>query len=173
MSEQKAVYSLEGYKVLAKELESRLEKQIEAIDSLKGTGRQILAAGSLITGLVGGLQLIGVKIAEGWYPLYAGSVFVSFVLYLAMIAICIKVISPLVYKLPLPTDWNILREVYVKGKTERDVYRQLIADYISAIDANRDLVTGRERLTTYATYLLPATVIVLLLTSLIPRAVIP
>lgn len=158
-----------GYETILVEMRYSLEEAYESISIPKKLGEQILAASSVIVALGSSLQIFNVQIDPrflGWFNFLVIS---ALILYLALFVLCLKLIFPVKVPGPTGSNWDDLYYGFVFEKTNAEVIKQTISNYISTINKCEPLIEPRRKLAVIVTILLPIIVTLLVLAALIPR----
>lgn len=159
-----------GYEVSFADMQHHLEQQYRAIEAVKSTTQHILAAASLIVALVGALQLFYARVDSGYLILYNLLIWLTMILYIALIGCCVFVLQPAQMRGPIKADWDDLYEGYVGQEDDLDVLKQRLSNYLNAMRLNEPIIDRRRKLTTVACVLLPVVVVLLFCLSLVPRS---
>lgn len=169
MEAEKVFENQLGWELVLSEMKRRLEGVYNGVDETKKTFRSIFSAASLIVALLGALQIFSSQVASGYeiyYYILLGS---SLLLYLVLIAGCIWMLKPIDVKAPVPEDWDILYKKYASHKEDIEIYKQLVSNYIGAIDESNVLIHKRYRWKNIFLVLLPIIVALLLGIGFLPR----
>ena len=134
-----------GWELVLSEMKRRLQGVYHGVDETKKTFRSIFSAASLIVALLGALQIYSTQVASGYEIIYYILLGSSLFLYLVLIAGCIWMLKPIDVKAPVPEDWDILYKSYASQKEDIEIYKQLVSNYIGAIDASNAIVHKRYR----------------------------
>ncbi|MGV0974481.1 MAG: hypothetical protein ACOYBO_00975 [Azonexus sp.] len=157
----------DGLNIGVSEMNRNLKLQYEGVDSLKATARSVLAAASLITGLMALLQLVR-PIQSDYFGLFSVAIGITMVLYVLLIVACVASISALTLAAPVNANWNEIQQFFA-GKTGTELADLQIATLLNAIKANEPIIARQRVLVLTACWILPAIVVILLALSLIPR----
>lgn len=171
-----------GLEISIEEMRYRLKSQYEGVDAIKATARTVFGASSLIVSLLAALQLSNVRVDPTFSAAYSIGVVLAMALYAFQITLCISVLLPVSLNGPVKEDWDILYESFTgwnellqdfTGKSEIEILRKRLSAYLNAIELNEPIISDSRRTATWASYILPVIVIILLLLSLIPRVASP
>ncbi len=159
---------IDGLKVCVDEMNRNLKFQYEGIDSLKATARSILSAASLVTGLMGILQLVRPTIQADFVGLYNFGIAAAVLLYIGLIVSAVSSITAITMFAPVAADWTVVQTTFA-DKSGADLLNMQISALQQAIRANEPIIKHQRDLVLTACVLLPAIVVVLFAMSLIPR----
>ncbi len=159
---------LDGLKVCVDEMNRNLKFQYEGIDSLKATARSILSAASLVTGLMGILQLVRPAIQADFVGLYNFGIVAAVLMYIGLIVASVRSITAITMFAPVAADWMVVQTTFA-NKSGADLLNMQISALQQAIRANEPIIKHQRDLVLTACVLLPAIVVVLFAMSLIPR----
>lgn len=159
----------DGLKVCVDEMNRNLKLQYEGVDVLKATARSILSAASLVSGLMGVLQLARPVVKADFLELYNLGIVVAVVLYVALIIVCVISITGITMFAPVAADWRTLKTTFAV-KTGDDLLDLQISALLNAITTNEPIIKRQRNLVIAACVLLPAIIVVLFALSLVPRA---
>ncbi len=162
-----------GWEIILSEMKRRLQGVFTGVDETKKTFRSILSAASLIVALLGALQIYSSQVAPGYEFYYYFLLGSALFLYLLLIAGCIWMLKPLDVVGPIPEDWDLLYENIASQKEDIEIYKQLVSNYIGAIDDSNAIIEKRYRWSNWFLYLLPIIVLLLLVIGFLPRVPVP
>lgn len=154
--------------VATEEMQAVLNRQYDGMDAIKATARSILSAASLITALLGALQIFSARIDPAYQVLYPYGITMALVLYIALIAGCAVALLPVTMKGPIAPNWKVLSDSFV-GKDERAIMEMRLSCLLNAIDLNAPLLRRMRLVTILSGALLVLEVCLLVMLSLIPR----
>ena len=170
METEKVFENQIGWEIVLSEMKRRLEGVYKGVDETKKTFRSIFSAASLIVALLGALQIYSSQVASGYEIYFYILLGLSLLLYIILIAGCIWMLKPIDVKAAVPEDWDILYEKYASQKEDIEIYKQLVSNYIEAIDSSNAIVHKRYRWGRLILPLLPIIVGLLLGIGFLPGA---
>lgn len=162
-----------GYEISVSEMKRRLDGVYSGIDEIKKTFRSIFSAASLIVALIGALQIFSVKVIPAYQVYYTALFITSMVLYVFLIIGCIWMLSPIKVKGPTPEDWDVLYEGFSSQKDDIEIYKQLLSNYINAINKSEVIAEKRYRWALFFLPILPIIVVLMLIIGLLPKIPVP
>lgn len=143
-----------------------LELQFSGMDMLKTNARTVFSAASLVTSLVAALQIFR-PVSVPILPLYIALLVIGTALYVGLIALCIRVMSPVELKTPIEIKWDTFKADYFQ-KDDRELLLQRLSNYVNAHEANAPILDKRIEQTKAVSELLVVLIIYLLIVSIIP-----
>lgn len=158
-----------GLELSLEEMKHYHDEVFNGLAEIKKTTRYIFSAASIIIALIAVLQIFTVKVLPDYQTLYNNLIVASMILYGLLIAGSVFLLLPVKVKGVFPADLKTLKERLIDVDNDLTVYRQLINDYIDAIEQNEPKVRKRYWLTVVVGALLPIIVIMLLYMSTLPR----
>ena len=158
-----------GWELSLSEMKRRLQGVFNRVDETKKTFRSILSAASLIVALLGALQIYSSQVEPGYEVHYYVLLGSALFLYLILIIGCIWMLKPLDIVGPIPEDWDLLYKHLASKKEDIEIYKQLVSNYIGAIDDSNAIIEKRYRWSSWFLYLLPIIVTLLLVIGFLPR----
>lgn len=154
---------LTGLITAVEEAKAYYRSQEKGIDSIKTTARSIFSAASLVVSLLGALQIFSVKSQTAHPVLFVIAVLIATHSYVLAIVFSLKVQLPLDFVTPIKMEIGELDKDLV-GKSEEDVLKQQLVNYLNAIDGNKKPIAVRRKWVIASAVFFIATVVVLLLT---------
>lgn len=158
-----------GLTIAVEEMSQYLQYQFSSMDTIKTNIRAIFGSASLIIAILGGFQLVNVRIAANYLAVYNIGIVLSMIMYIALIVCCVWAISPAPMKGPIAPEWEEINSAFLEGKNENDILQQRLSNYLQAIKLNEHILLTRSHMVTVTGILLSLIVIILLLLSLVPR----
>jgi len=135
---------------------------------MKATLRSILSSASLIVSLISAIQLLTLNILQDWIWLYHLGIWLTAVLYIALIIVCAMGLWPTYVVGPISSEWDELTTAFA-DLSEYDILLKELSAVLNATELNAPVVKRYRKLQTVALVLLPTIVVILLLMALIPR----
>jgi len=154
---------------LCSEAQGEIQRQLQNADSLDSKATALLGAGSLVSALIGAVQLTILDPSRlTGLPCFARIIVVAIAiaLFIAWFVPTVLVIRTYAFKTTLEMSEEQIVQNYLP-LTSDWLDRQLLYNYLRAIGSNDEILWRKGRLSNIATYLLAANVIYLLLIGLL------
>jgi len=152
---------MESKRLVLAELHRLLDEQLRASETLTSKALGVLNATGIAWVIIGTLGLL--QRHEMFAPPWLWVWILTVVGYMAMVGIVVGGILPQDYSYPITTDWDELHRLFIL-KDEDACLDQLLSNYTTYIDLNRQPLQRQRSLLKPAALILP--VIVALLTIL-------
>jgi len=151
-------------RLILDELRTTLSAQFNNADGLDGKLKQLLSSASLILSIVTALQITTGIEQIGWF--YLTVLVFALVLYAALVIVIVRGLRPMTYHSSIPTDWDEIADRYF-GEDEDEALSTLISTYLDALDKNDIPINHKARMVTFASRLLVAIVLTLIILGII------
>lgn len=146
-------------------LEQHLEKNLEYVDQLDDKAKSIISGGSLLLGIITGLQLI--RIDEPVPPTYTGLLAIGLIFYALTIIAALTALNPQKHMRPVEARWEVVTSYW--HLDDYYLLAQLTSDYIEAIETNLGILEDKATALRNSAIFFAVTVISLIILGFIPR----
>ncbi|MBN1535231.1 MAG: hypothetical protein JW908_00765 [Anaerolineales bacterium] len=160
--------NIEGYKWAISELKDNLSNQYISITASKNIAQSMFSSSSMIIAIIGVFQILNISINPEIATLYNVILLLALLLYVSLVILCIFVLTPPDVYGTTGNDWDEIYPAFIDQKEDRQIYRQLISNYISAIENNKPIITKRVLLSKITGYLFACIVIMVFVLILLP-----
>jgi hypothetical protein len=131
------------------------------IDNKAGS---ILTGASLILTLFGVLQISLSRDIQSL--LYKIMLVVLFILFLGMVVLLMRILSPKEFRTVFKEDWEGVEKAILLKETEEEAALQLVSNYLERIQHNKKIIEGKARQLQWLTRLFAAQMVIIVGLSL-------
>ena len=146
-------------KLALEEMRLNLQQSLQAGDALDQKLGQILVGSGAVLALVTTLQL---SLTTHRSILYWIVFLIAVVLYVIAVLLALIGARPQAYRLPIDPTWDELNK-RIFNRLERDIILTLLSGYVDQIQHNRRINRRKARIYNYSLFVLPMTVLLLVL----------
>ena len=154
---------LVGEQLVLEELRNTLAVQLHNADQLDDKLKELLGSASLVLSIAVSLQAsIGGKQVG---VLYVAGLILVLVAYVSLLVVVLLALSPKIYHMPVPNQWDELAERYFDEK-EQIALRTMISTYLDVQQKNQAPIRRKKRAVLWSSVLLVLIVLILLFMTL-------
>ena len=151
----------EGLEIAIEEALRELDRQHEGVNALNAKARSLLSATSMILALVGILQLIlTADRSQAFRKIFGVAIF----LYAVLVALSAMIQQPIKLKGPIKAEWDTISIAFAWPR-RIEMLEQRLINTLNAIDHNEKPIARKRLAASFASWLLPAIVGLLLAAS--------
>jgi hypothetical protein len=152
--------NLEAKYMALQEAKASLDHQYESIEAVERTARTVLGSASLITSIIGALQLQFLE-KGALEPIY----FIVLGAYVPLILLCVWALQPIDVEIPIKADYEVYRDMMTHS--EEELIRRLVATYLDVETKTFEMIKYRSYASSIASILLGIIVTLLILIPLL------
>lgn len=165
MDETTQTQDIAGLRLAIEEMRYAMQVVLHNGDALDQKAHLLVGiAGAILTLFIAVQTAANDTARSQWF--WAGLI-LAFAVYLGMLVITLRSVSPTVYQLAIKNDLDALHE-HLIDNPERTAMYQLLRGYVSQIAYNESVNQEKARRLRIALYLLPVIIVILTVTNFIP-----